>query len=171
MASCVPCQSGTITKCQSLKSKEPHRKRWGINDHDKKCSVALSHLPLPELPRRKQTSSLFPPPAHSSPPQAAGHSGLLRRGHQQRHNKTLHPTAYSPALVPRYGLPAAGELGRTAGVSLPQPNKGRRRSKQPHCCLASLQAFEQGLAQLLSRPDGHAGSDLEGRADLVDFRI
>jgi hypothetical protein len=29
---------------------------------------------------------------------------------QQRANKALHPTAYSPTLVPRFGLPAAGEL-------------------------------------------------------------
>ena len=31
---------------------------------------------------------------------------------QQQDNKALHPTAYSPSLVPRFGLPAAGELGR-----------------------------------------------------------
>jgi hypothetical protein len=34
--------------------------------------------------------------------------------YQQRQNKALHPTAYSP-LVPR-SLPAAGELGRCAAA-------------------------------------------------------
>jgi len=33
-----------------------------------------------------------------------------------QHNMALNLTAYSSALVPRYGLPAAGELIRCAGA-------------------------------------------------------
>ena len=35
---------------------------------------------------------------------------MAAKTNQPLPNKALHPTAYSPSLVPRYGLPAAGEL-------------------------------------------------------------